>query len=407
MLARSGSAPSSHLWSTDRTHKALMDAVPVAMAVLDGSGRIAHCNSAWRELGGRTSPYGHLGSLVTADDADGTPYLRRLAALEGPLAMPAHRLARAAHDALEGRRTDARIEYRMRRPDGEQPYEALVAPLPSDVGSLALIQHLDTGDRDHALDAQAAALRLGLALEDQKAMERRLRHRMSDLGRELHNPITPVRLELHLLLTGALGELTAPQRRALGIVERNVQRWADGEHAFQDAPATAWGAPIDADLTALADAAAEARCTQALQLGVHLVRPQGARPLPVRVPADLVGDVFDRFLAHALAASPSGSTVAVEAREHDGEAIVEVRDSGPSRSAREVRGLFEPWQGRAPSPDHVDLTLHHAAQGIQAAGGRVWAESDGHGQGLLLALAFPLRAEAPSAAARDREAQHG
>lgn len=407
MLARSGSSPSSHLWSTDRTHKALLDAVPVAMAVLDGSGRIAHCNSAWRELASRTSPYGHLGSLVTTDDAEGTPYLRRLAALEGPLAMAAHRLSRAAHDALEGRRTDARIEYRMRRPDGEQPFEAIISPLPSDVGPLALVQHVDTGDRDHALDAQGAALRLGLALEDQRALERRLRHRMSDLGRELHNPITPVRLELHLLLTGALGELNEKQRRALGIVERNVQRWADGEHAFQQSPADAWGPARDADLAALASAAAESRITQALQLGVTLVRPHGQASLPVHVPADLVADVIDRFLGHALSTSPSGSTVAVEAREHDGEAIIEVRDSGPSRSPREVRSMFEPWKGRPPSQDHLDLALHHASQCVQAAGGRVWAESDGHGQGLLLALAFPLRTEELGAPQAIREAEHG
>src|SRR5688572_628143 len=102
MLVRTGPSP-SRMWAPDGPMKALLDAVPSALAVLDAHGHVAYHNAAWAALGARTSSYGDLGSLVTAADRAGGAYLRRLSNLDGPLAMPARRLARAAQDALAGR----------------------------------------------------------------------------------------------------------------------------------------------------------------------------------------------------------------------------------------------------------------------------------------------------------------
>jgi hypothetical protein len=56
-----------------------------------------------------------------------------------------------------------------------------------------------------------------------------------------------------------------------------------------------------------------------------------------------------------------------------------------------VRSFFEPWSGRRPQ-DSPDLGFHHLRIAMEKAGGHVWAESDGAGQGLLLGLSFPLLA---------------
>lgn len=386
MQMRPGTTP--RLWAPDPFLSTLLDAVPTALAILDSHGVIAYHNPAWSALGGRTAPYGELGSLVTSSDRIGTSYLRRLAALDGPLALAAHKVARAAQAALAGDGTEGRIAYRMVRPEGEEPYEALVSPLPGP-RPMAILQHVEAGDRERVAEAEAVALEKGLEAEDLRTRQRRLARRLAQVGQDLHTPVTPVRLELHLLHNGSLGPLTPAQSRAVAMAERNVQRWAEGERAFQRIATELPESPAALDLAPLVRAIVDARQTEALQSGQRLVGPQSEVALPVTASSDTIHAILDRFLDHALAATPAGAAVVVEASVRDGEAIVEVIDSGAGRSARDVRSLFEPWGGRRPSGD-ADLSLPHARLEAEKAGGRVWAESDGPGQGLLLGFAIPL-----------------
>jgi signal transduction histidine kinase len=389
MLVRTGPTPSSRNWSPDPLVASLLDAMPAALAVVDSVGNLAHCNAAWRALAARTAPFGDLGSLVTPADHEGSPYLRRLAAIEGPLSMPARRLAHAIQDAFGGRAEGGRVEYRMRRPDGETPFAATVTALPG--GKLALVQHADVSDPERAADAEAAALRLGLQAEALRSRARRLERRIATVGQDLHTPITPVRLELHLLQTGALGPLTPSQSKALALAARNVNRMGEGEEAFLRIPSEISAPKLAFDLRDLARDAVDARQTEALQQGVRLTL-RASLPLPVSAQPDHLRDVLDRFLDLALAASPAGSAVAVEAVSQGGNAQVTVRDSGPGLTAREVKGAFEPWGGKSLRDPSGDLSLHHCRNLIEADGGHTWAESDGAGQGLLLGFSLPLLA---------------
>ncbi|MEA3166899.1 MAG: two-component system, OmpR family, phosphate regulon sensor histidine kinase PhoR [Thermoplasmata archaeon] len=381
-----GPAPSSR-WAPDPVLRAALDVVPSAIAVIDSVGTLLHCNTAWRALAGRTAPFGELGSLVTPADHEGSPYLRRLAALEGPLSMPARRLAHAIQDTLNGRSVEARVAYRMRRPDGETPFEALVSLIPD--AKVAIVQHMDCSEPERAADAEAAALRLGLQAEALRSRARRLERRIASVGQDLHTPLTPVRLELHLLQSGALGPLNPAQAKAMALAARNVQRMAEGEEAFLRVPGEIAPPKVTFDLAELARDAVDARQTEALQQGVQLAL-HVHKALPVSGQADSIRDVLDRFLDLALAASPAGSAVAVEASLHGADAVVTVRDSGPGLTARDVKGAFEPWSGKGLHDASGDLSLHHSRSLVEADGGRAWAESDGPGQGLLLAFALPV-----------------
>lgn len=367
--------------------RSVLEVVPTPLAVVDHTGCLTVVNAAWRTLASRTATFGDLGTLVTPADLVGAPYVRRLSSVEGPLALAGRRLARSIQDAVAGRSGESRVAYRARRPDGETPYEAFVVPIEG--ARAALVSHGDLGEREHAAEAEAAAVRLGLEAEALRSRERRAARRLAAVHQELHMPITPVRLELHLLQTEALGPLTDRQRHALEVVSRNVQRWADGEAEFLEGPRDS--VARDLDLAALVREAVDGRQTQALQQGVSLTA-RAARPLPVHASAEDVHEVLDRFLDRALSATSSGAAVDVEARAADGEALVEVRDSGAGWSAREVKSAFEPWAGRQPRADGPGLSLPFARQLVEAQGGRTWAESDGVGQGVLLGFALPLAA---------------
>jgi signal transduction histidine kinase len=261
--------------------------------------------------------------------------------------------------------------------------------MPAEKGSLLVIKHVDVGDRERAAEAEALALEKGLEAEELRSRERRIVRRLAKVGQDLHTPITPVRLELHVLRTEILGPLTAHQAKALDVAARNVERWAEGEQAFARIPAQLPDKPEALDLGALVRETVEARQTEALQQGVRLLPPAHPIVLPVKVPEDAVRDALDRYLDHALKASPSGSTVAVEAQKSKGEATVAVVDSGAGLSPRELRSAFEPWNGKRPEASK-DLALHYVRVQVTKAGGRTWVESDGHGQGTLLGFAFPL-----------------
>lgn len=389
MLVGSGSNAPNRLWAPDPAMHAVLDSVPNALAILDEHGQIAYCNAAWTALGARTSGYGDLGTLVTSHDKEGSPYVRRLAALDGPLALPAHRLARAAQDLLAGHGRETRLPYRMRRPEGEEPFEALLVPVPAAKGRAVAIHHLDLSERERAADADAVALEKALQVEEAASRQRRLARRMAALGRDLHTPITPVRLELHLLRSGAFGPLTPAQAKAIDLAHRNIQRWADREAEFQDLPAEPPAVAADLDLAAFALEVTEARQTEALQKGIRLSLPARRGPVPVHASPDAIRDALDRFLDHALTSTPADSIVAVEVHERDGQAMLAVIDSGGSLSARELRMAFDPWGGRRPAAG-ASLSLHVARLAIEKAGGRAFAECDGPGQGLVLGFALPL-----------------
>lgn len=389
MLAGMGRPSPGRTWAPDPLLRTVLDASPAAMGVVDSAGTLVHCNAAWRALAADAAPFGDLGSLVASADHEGSAYLRRLGSLEGPLAMAGRRLAHAVQDAFAGRPTQGRVEYRRRRPDGETPFAASVSVLPGE--RLALVQHLDVSDRERAEDAEAAALQHGLQAEALRAWARRLERRIAAVGQDLHTPVTPVRLELHLLQSGALGAMTPGQAKAVAVASRNVQRWAEAEEAFLRIPAEIAPPKVAFDLAELVRQAVEARQTEALQAGVRLSL-HSVKALPVSAQPDAMRDVLDRFLDAALAASPAGSTVAIEASPQDGAATVSVRDSGPGMGAREVKATFEPWSGRGLHDAARDLSLHYARILAEADRGHVWAESDGPGQGVLLGMALPLLA---------------
>lgn len=359
----------------------ILDALPYAGAVLDPHGRIVACNAAWRALGASLEHTGKPG-LVLPQDEEGDDYPARLRALVGPLAQEACDLARIVQDAIDGDPQGQTVDYRAGALDGrDADQQAIVCPLPD---GRVLVQHVP---RSEAAASQATALLLALRLEAERARLRRLRQRITTIGRDLHNPLTPLRLELHLLAQGAFGPMTDRQRLAYAIIERSVDRLVQGEAAIMRVAEPA-SVAIESDLSALAAAAVEFGRTSALKQGVRLAlkAPNG---LAVRCDPDAVIDVVQQLVARSVDACASGGDVVVRTELRDDEALLMVTDSGAGLSAEALRNAFEPWGGAAPSPRDVDVRLYALRAAIGHLGGRMWAESPGPGRGLTIGLALP------------------
>jgi signal transduction histidine kinase len=103
--------------------------------------------------------------------------------------------------------------------------------------------------------------------------------------------------------------------------------------------------------------------------------------------------VIMNLLSNALKYSPEGSTVTVSVASDERSATVSVRDEGIGLDASELAQVFRRGY-RAESARSVKgdgLGLYFAHGLVAKHGGRMWAESLGHGQGSTFCFTLPLR----------------
>jgi len=108
-----------------------------------------------------------------------------------------------------------------------------------------------------------------------------------------------------------------------------------------------------------------------------------------------IRQVFMNLLSNAQKYSPEGSTVTVSVAAGERSATVCVRDEGIGLDGTEPAQLFRRGY-RAESARNVTgggLGLYFSNGIVAAHGGRMWAESPGHGQGSTFCFTLPLREE--------------
>ena len=131
------------------------------------------------------------------------------------------------------------------------------------------------------------------------------------------------------------------------------------------------------------------------------MRPTARHQLKVFADRRVVGEWDDRrirqvlanLLSNALKYSPEGSTVTVSVAADERGATVRVRDEGLGLDDTELAQLFRRGY-RAESARNVTgggLGLYFSNGIVAAHGGRMWAESLGHGQGSTFCFTLPLR----------------
>jgi signal transduction histidine kinase len=106
-----------------------------------------------------------------------------------------------------------------------------------------------------------------------------------------------------------------------------------------------------------------------------------------------IRQVLVNLLSNALKYSLEGSTVTVSVAADEQGATVRVRDEGIGLDGTELAQLFRRGY-RAESARNVTgggLGLYFSNGIVAAHGGRIWAESPGHGEGSTFCFTLPLR----------------
>jgi PAS domain S-box-containing protein len=216
------------------------------------------------------------------------------------------------------------------------------------------------------------------------------------VSHELRTPLTSIRGYLELLLEGEAGELTQEQQQFLGVVERNAHRLLHlvGDLLFlAQLEAGKLNLEVGAvDLAAVASESVETARPLAEEKDVSLTLATGPVPL-MAGDRGRVAQLLDNLVSNAIKFTPEGGRVDVRLRGIDGDAVVEVRDTGFGIPADEQHRLFERFfrssiaSAQAIPGTGLGLAITKAI--VEAHGGQIAVASQ-EGEGTTFKVTLPL-----------------
>jgi signal transduction histidine kinase/DNA-binding response OmpR family regulator len=261
----------------------------------------------------------------------------------------------------------------------------------------------DLGLAENLAGRAATALDNCLLYEEIQAADQRKNEFLATLSHELRNPLAPIRAALHMLRGGSV----EPARAAplLETMERQVAQMTRLLEDLLDISRITRGV-IELKIEPV-DVASEVRaalesCAAQLQAGRHHVSVDVPND-PLRVSADPVRmqQILENLILNAAKYTEPGGRIDVRAWKENGEAVVEVRDTG---IGIEPDKLQQVWELFVQVDDSHERTRKGLGIGLALVrdlvtrhGGRVEAASPGLGQGSTFTVRLPLAAAGSAA----------
>jgi signal transduction histidine kinase len=239
----------------------------------------------------------------------------------------------------------------------------------------------------HGFNAMAATL----------GRNEELRRRMvSDVAHELRAPLTNIRCELESMQDG----LTAPTAERIASLHDETMHLTSLVDDLQDL-ALAEAGRLDIDpqpvaVAALARRAAAGIEPRARERGVT-IRCEGDDDvhddLIVLADARRTVQILTNLLTNAVAHMETAGEIRIAWSRDNGEAMIQVIDSGAGIPADELPHIFERFYrvdvSRSRTTGGAGLGLSIVRQLVAAQGGRVWAESEA-GKGSTFSFTLPI-----------------
>ncbi|MBI2078403.1 MAG: PAS domain S-box protein [Euryarchaeota archaeon] len=275
-------------------------------------------------------------------------------------------------------------------------------PLEPDEQVLEVMGHVGTQlgrvvERARADDEHRVAMDRILEVEELKEVNKFKEQFIRTISHELNTPITPIKLQLHLLRQ-ELGPLADNQKHAVEVVSRNVERLELLVQDMLDVTRIQSGqlklARQPTKLYPLVHDALELFAESAKQGGVRLETPKG-NGLEVDADPRRIVQVLVNLVSNALKFTPPGGRVGVEVRNDPNQVMVRVTDTGSGMTAEQIARLFRPFS-QVHDTQHVlrpgtGLGLYICKNLIDQHGGRIGCESPGPGLGTTFWFTLPVR----------------
>jgi PAS domain S-box-containing protein len=287
--------------------------------------------------------------------------------------------------------TAVRLDFRFRRADGGILWtQASGAPIVQGgqvIGALGMLTDIT--------QRKEAEQKLQEAYEALKKVDRDRTQFLNTAAHELNTPLTPIKLQIHMLR--GRGDQEA-SKRTVDILDRNFDRLA---HLVKDlldaARIQARQLPLRMEAIDLGEVARQTLDSYrplATAAGIGL-EEEGLGPMPVLGDPGRLSQVLDNLLSNAVKFTPRGGRVRLEGGVEGGQARVAVSDSGRGLRPEDIGRLFKPFsQVHDPMEQTVPgtgLGLYISRSIVEAHGGTLQASSRGRDRGATFRLAIPLR----------------
>jgi two-component system, OmpR family, sensor kinase len=248
----------------------------------------------------------------------------------------------------------------------------------TEIGRLGLALNAMLGKIESAFEAQAAS-------------ERKLRRFVADASHELRTPLAAVRAYAELFGRGA-DRRPDDLARSMEGIGRESERMTSLVDDLLLLARLDEGRPLAREPVELEDVVREAVET------ARTVEPD--RPIELEAAhATVLGDrhrlrqIVDNLLGNVREHTPAGTPVHVRVASSDGQAVIEVEDSGPGLSREDTERIFERFyradESRSRTSGGVGLGLAIVAAVAEAHGGAVAARSEPE-RGAAFAITLPL-----------------
>jgi two-component system OmpR family sensor kinase/two-component system sensor histidine kinase BaeS len=373
---------------------------------------------------GRGMMMGMAGPNVAVADAGGRVLASRTGELVGEV-LPAHVLAQGAPLILNGARVGTVLNVRpaemMMDAAGEAFLRRVRTSLALAVALAAFLSLLLGILVSRALTAPLARLtRAAQAVEAGDLSQRVDVHSKDEIGElgEAFNSMTAGLAEAETLRRNLVADVSHELRTPLSVVQGNLQAILDGvypleleqiaslydetrllTHLVDDlhdlALADAGQLRLDfisLDLVALADRVVQQFSPAAAAAAVTVDTVNTASTVVVVGDADRLTQVLANLLSNALRHSPAGGRVTVTVSRENGQARVQVADTGPGIAAEDLPHIFERFyrgeKSRSRRGGGAGLGLAIASQLIVAHGGQITAASQ-PGAGSTFTVTLP------------------
>jgi len=275
-------------------------------------------------------------------------------------------------------------------------------PLGAIERTAAAIAAGDLSRRVERADERTEVGRLGLALNAmlgqiesafraREASEQKLRRFVADASHELRTPLAAVRAYAELFARGA-AERPDDLARSMDGISRESERMSLLVEDLLLLARLDEGRPLERQPVQLDEVVGEAvDAARAVDPG----RPVelAAEPLVVLGDRDRLRQSIDNLLANARAHTPAAAPVHVTVTRENGNAVIEVADTGPGLGPEDLERVFERFYrsdaSRSRSSGGVGLGLSIVAA-VAAAHGGTAAARPGLDGGAVFRIALPL-----------------
>lgn len=372
---------------TQARFRALFERSALGVAILDPQGRILEANAALRTL-----------CDLPQDDLVGRP----LESLLVPASQPICRstLLEIASGGAAGRQLELSLHRPGGQPLGIRLTLAVVRGQPGTPPfTVAIAEDRSLAERALASD-QLAVARLQELRQVEEARERN-RQLLHIASHELKNPLTPVRMQLHMLERNMLGPLNEQQQKAVAVASKQIRRITQLLQDVLDVARIEQGQlsvrPQRMDAAATGRRVHEAFHDIAKEWDIDLSL-EAPDAVWVDADPDRLEQALFNLVSNALKFTPSGGHVALHIARDGDNAVLSVADTGPGMDASQKARLFKAFSqvhaAGAARQEGTGLGLYIARNIVGALNGSLDLDSE-PGKGARFTIRLPAAA-APS-----------